>query len=50
MNIATLFVIAKALYSVIRPILKKAVDDPDEEWDDLLLGICDMVFGYKEGD
>ena len=32
---------------ILRPILIKAIADPDEEWDDLVLLICDRVFGYS---
>ena len=36
------------MYSMIlRPILIKAIADPEEEWDDLVLLLCDRVFGYK---
>ena len=38
------------LYSMIlREILVKAIDDPTTEWDDLVLSICDRVFGYDLG-
>ena len=35
-----------ALYTVMRPILKKAVDDPDAEWDDRLMAAADALFGW----
>jgi len=35
------------LYAVMRPILLKAVNDPDQEWDDMLMRIADALFGYK---
>lgn len=47
MNYAIIMMIASAVYSGMRPILKKAVDDPAEEWDDALMSIADAVFGYK---
>ena len=31
----------------MRELLKDAVDDPDKEWDDQLLGYMDKVFKYK---
>jgi len=32
---------------IIRPLIKRAVDDPDEEWDDVLLNVLDKLFNYK---
>ena len=29
-----------------RSIIKAAIDDPDSEWDDLILELLDKVFGY----
>ena len=40
--------VASALYQVMRPILKKAVDDPDADWDDRLMKAADAFFGYVE--
>ena len=39
--------VAKALYAVMRPILAKAVDDPDAEWDDRLMAAADAFFKWK---
>lgn len=47
--------IYKGLYEVLclvyatmlRPLLVKAIDDPDEEWDDILLAAVDRFFNYK---
>ena len=41
-----------ALWPMIRPVLVKAVDDPDSEWDDYLLSILDLIFlpARKRGD
>jgi len=47
MNSTTTMMIANAMYQGIRPILLKAVDDPNEEWDDALMRIADAIFGYK---
>jgi hypothetical protein len=32
----------------IRPVLRKAVNDPNEEWDEYLMAIVDYIFGYQE--
>ena len=49
MNYATIIMgVAKALYNVMRPILKKAIDDPDQEWDDRLMAAADAFFGWDE--
>ena len=49
MNYANLILsVLGALYSVMRPILKKAVDDPDAEWDDRLMAAVDALFGWIE--
>ncbi len=32
---------------ILRELLVKAIANPDEEWDDLVLIICDRVFGYS---
>ena len=46
----------KALYailcfaykSVLRDLVKKAIDDPDSEIDDFVLSLLDKLFDYKE--
>ena len=43
---AIIMQVASALYSVMRPILAKAVDDPDAEWDERLMQAADAFFGY----
>lgn len=44
-----IMMIMKAAYHhLIRPLVKKAVDDPDETWDDYLMQILDRLFDYKE--
>ena len=40
--------VASALYAVMRPILLKAVDDPNAEWDDRLMKAADAFFGWEE--
>ena len=37
-----------ALYKVARPILKRAVNDPELEWDDRLMAGMDALLGWKE--
>ena len=40
--------VAKMLYKmVLRDLLIKAIDNPNEEWDDWVLSIADKVFGYE---
>lgn len=42
--------IMKYLYKeVLRDLLFKVVYDPDSEWDEHLLVLCDHVFEYPEG-
>ena len=49
MNYASIILsIAGALYSVMRPILKKAINDPDAEWDERLMLAADALFGYEK--
>lgn len=43
-----LMVIKVAYKYLLRPLVKKAVDNPDEEWDDTLMQILDRLFDYKE--
>lgn len=39
--------IADTLYRMIlRRVLYKAIDNPDKEWDDVAMNMCDAVFGY----
>ena len=48
MNYTSVYMISRIMYQITRPILLKAIDDPDEEWDDFLMQLCDSVFGYTE--
>lgn len=44
-----IFSLIKTVYSkILRPLLVKAIDDPEEEWDDVLLRIIDRIFEYPE--
>jgi len=40
--------ILRAMYPGMRPVLKKAVDDPKEDWDDILMGTADLIFGHTQ--
>lgn len=33
--------------SGLRTLIKAIVDDPDKEWDNILLEILDKIFGYE---
>jgi len=45
-----IFKIMSMAYAVIlRGLLIQAIDNPNEEWDDHVLLMCDTLFGYKEG-
>jgi hypothetical protein len=48
MNLNIIMSVASALYKVMRPILKKAVDDPEAEWDDRLMAAADAFFGWEQ--
>jgi len=42
-----LWTIAKLLYkTILRPLVLKAIDDPDSDIDDIAMGILDRVFDY----
>lgn len=32
---------------MIRPILLKAIDDPEQEWDDVMMTVVDRIFNYQ---
>jgi len=36
--------VAEMLYPYLRPLLLRAIDDPDTEWDDRLMDILDDLF------
>jgi hypothetical protein len=49
MKIAALYHLACMAYKMIlRGVLKSAIDDPDQEWDDWVLSFCDKLFNYEE--
>lgn len=31
---------------ILRDLLIKSVEDPNAQWDDMVLSICDRIFGY----
>jgi len=39
--------ILQNIYPIMRPILLKAVNNPDQTWDDYLMELCDKIFDYK---
>ncbi len=42
--LAMLLKLAKKLYkSVLREELKKAIDDPDSEWDEVMMKVADSI-------
>ena len=47
----TIIELARVAYKMIlRDLLKAAIDDPEREWDDIVLSICDRIFSYVEID
>jgi len=49
MKVAVIYKILCMIYAdLLRPLVKKAVDDPNEDWDDMLMSILDKLFDYKE--
>jgi hypothetical protein len=44
---ALILMMIEMLYkSFLRDLLVSAVDDPDKEWDNVVLDVCDKLFGY----
>jgi len=37
-----------AYNSFLRDLLKEAINDPEEEWDEVVLDTLDGIFGYVE--
>jgi hypothetical protein len=49
MNYASvILVVLGVLYKAMRPILLKAIDDPEAEWDNRLMAAADSLFGYSD--
>lgn len=43
-----LWTLAKLAYQVVlRDLLKKAIDDPEAQWDDAVLKVLDAIFEYN---
>jgi len=42
-------IVCMAYGQVLRPLLKKAVDDPESDHDEVIMSILDNLFGYHEG-
>lgn len=50
-RVETVYSMLKNLYpKFIRPILHSAVDDPEKEWDDVMMSIIDRFFLYDVED
>lgn len=48
MNLVIPLTIAKIAYTLfLRKLLKKAIDDPEQEWDDVMLKALDTVLGHN---
>jgi len=48
MKITLIYNMVCVLYkTVLRGLLKKAIDDPESEWDDFVLDLCDKLFSYE---
>jgi len=48
MKAAAIMALMKMAYSsILRGLLKRAIDDPDAEWDDIVLSVVDKVFDYE---
>ena len=50
MKIAAIYRLACMAYaSILRDLLKKAIDDPENDWDDAVLHVLDNLFDYSQG-
>lgn len=48
MNLIVPLTIVRILYILfLRKLLKKAIDDPEQEWDDVMLRALDTLLGYN---
>ena len=48
MKFEAIWALAKMAYSVVlRDLLVKAIDDPESDWDDVVLGMIDRLFEYE---
>jgi len=47
MKYLAIFNILQMVYGqILRPLLMKAINDPNEEWDDVVLAMVDRLFDY----
>jgi len=47
-KIPAIFGLVKIAYRMIlRDLLLSAIEDPNQEWDDIVLEICDKIFDYS---
>lgn len=42
-NFAILILCLRAIYPVMRPILQDSIDDPNSEWDEVLMRTLDVL-------
>ena len=48
LTITAIFSLMKIAYKMIlRDLLKSAIDDPSQEWDNLVLDMLDKIFDYS---
>jgi len=48
MKYLAIFNILKMVYGqILRPLLKQAIDNPNEEWDEVVLGMVDRLFDHN---
>jgi len=48
LQIPALFALVKIAYKMIlRDLLLSAIDDPNQEWDNVVLDILDKIFDYS---
>ncbi len=49
MKWVVIFELVRTVYAkILRPLLVKAIDDPNETWDDVVLAMVDRLFQYPE--
>ena len=47
MKAAMLFSMLKLIYpKYMRPVLVRSIDDPESEWDEIVMSIVDRIFMY----
>ena len=47
---AVLALLKMAYSSILRGLLVNAIEDPEEEWDDLVLKMVDALFDYDQNE